>query len=101
VRWDAVDDESAKATIVDGPLSLTLLFRFDKAGLIASFFAEARAAMVGREEVMLPWEGRWSDYRSHDGMLVPFAGEVAWLRPEGRKPYFVGTVKALTLEFSP
>ena len=101
VRWDAVDDESAKATIVDGPLSLTLLFRFDKAGLIASFFAEARSAMVGKEEVMLPWEGRWSDYRSHDGMSVPFAGEVAWLRPEGRKPYFLGTVKTLAHEYAP
>jgi hypothetical protein len=50
---------------------------------------------------MLPWEGRWSDYRPCDGVLVPFAGEVAWLRPEGRKLYFVGTVKTLTHEYAP
>ncbi len=101
VRWEAVDDASAKATIVDGPLSLTLLFRFNEAGLIASFLAEARAAMVGTKEVMLPWEGRWSDYQSRDGMLVPLAGEVAWIRPEGRKLYFMGTVKTLTYEYAP
>jgi hypothetical protein len=101
VRWEAVDDASAKATIVDGPLSLTLLFRFNEAGLMASFLAEARGAMAGKEEVMLPWEGRWSDYRSCDGMLVPFAGEVAWLRPEGRRMYFVGTVKSLAHEYAP
>ncbi len=100
VRWEAVDDGSAKATIVDGPLSLTLLFRFNEAGLMTSFLAEARAAMVGKEEVMLPWEGRWSDYRSRNGALVPFAGEVAWLRPDGRKLYFVGTVTAVAHEYA-
>ena len=99
VQWEAVDDASANATIVDGPLKLTLLFRFNDAGLIASFRAEARGAGVGKDMVMLPWEGHWSDYRTRDGMTVPFTGEVAWVRPEGRKPYFRGTVTSLTYEF--
>lgn len=101
VRWEAVDDRSANATIVDGPLTLTLPLRFNGAGLIDSFRAEASGAMVGKEMVMLPWEGRWSNYQTRDGMTVPFTGEVAWVRPEGRKPYFLGTVTSLTYEFSP
>jgi len=101
VRWEAYDDASANATIVDGPLTLTLLFRFNDAGLIDSFRAEARGAGVGKEMVMLPWEGNWSDYRARDGMTVPFTGEVAWLRPGGRRSYFHGTVTSLTYEFSP
>ena len=100
VRWAAVDDRSANATLVDGPLTLTLLFRFNDAGLIDSARAEARGAMVGKEMVMLPWEGRWSNYQERDGMIVPFIGEVAWLRPEGRKPYFLGTITSLTYEYS-
>ncbi|OIP14221.1 MAG: hypothetical protein AUK50_12045, partial [Comamonadaceae bacterium CG2_30_57_122] len=36
VRWQAVDDACANATLVDGPITLTLLFRFNDAGLIAS-----------------------------------------------------------------
>jgi hypothetical protein len=102
VRWEALDDCSANATIVDGALTLTLLFRFNDAGLIDSFRADARGgAMVGKEMVMLPWEGSLSNYQTRDGMTVPFNGEVAWMRPEGRKPYFVGTVTALTYEFAP
>lgn len=101
VRWEAVGDRSANATIVDGPLTLTLLFRFNDAGLIGSVRAEARGAMVGKEIVMLPWEGNWSNYQTRDGMTVPFTGEVAWVRPEGRRPYFIGTVTSLTYEFSP
>ena len=101
VRWEALDDRSANATIVDGPLTLTLLFRFNDTGLIDSFRAEARGAMVGKEMVMVPWEGSWSNYQTRDGMTVPFTGEVAWVRPEGRKSYFLGTVTSLTYEFSP
>ncbi|MFZ2161350.1 MAG: DUF6544 family protein [Sideroxyarcus sp.] len=99
VRWEAVDDRSANATIVDGPLTLTLLFRFNDAGLIDSFRAEARGGMVGKEMVMTPWEGSWSNYQTRDGMTVPFTGEVAWMRPDGRRSYFVGTVTALSYEF--
>lgn len=99
VRWEAVDDASANATITDGPLALTLLFRFDDTGLIASFRAEARGGMVGKDMVMAPWEGRWSNYQTRDGMTVPFTGEVAWMRPDGRKPYFHGTVTSLSYEF--
>ena len=103
VRWEAVDDGSARATIVDGPITLTLLIRFNDAGLIASLHAESRGAGVGKDGVMvmLPWDCGWSDYRPQDGMLIPRVGEVAWERPEGRKAYFVGHVKKLRYEFLP
>ncbi|EHR70966.1 hypothetical protein BurJ1DRAFT_2126 [Burkholderiales bacterium JOSHI_001] len=100
VRWEAVDEHAANATLVDGPLSLTLLFRFNEADLIAWFRAEARGAMVGDKIVMAPWEGIWSNYQWRDGVRVPLTGEVAWMRPEGRKPYFIGTVTAMAFEFS-
>ena len=67
VQWEGLDHASANATIVDGPLTLTLLFRFNEAGLIASVHAEARGAMVGRGRghaalelrlVQLPGAGR-------------------------------------------
>jgi len=101
VRWEAVDDHSANATMVDGPLGLTLLFRFNDVGLIGSFRAEARGGMVGSEMVMAPWEGIWSNYQARDGVQVPSTGEVAWMRPEGRKPYFIGMVTSRTFEFAP
>jgi hypothetical protein len=101
VRWEAVDDRSANATMVDGAFSLTLLFRFDDAGLIESFRAEARGGMVGKVMVQAPWEGRFSNYQTRDGMSVPFAGEVAWMRPEGRKTYFKGAVTQLSYEVAP
>lgn len=103
VRWEAVDDASARATITDGPITLTLLFRFNDAGLIASVRAEARGAGAGKDGVMvmLPWDCAFSDYQPQGGMLIPMAGEAAWVRPEGRKVYFVGHVKTLSHELLP
>lgn len=100
VRWDAVDERSARARLVDGALSLTLLFRFDEQGLIESVRAEARGRTVAKSLVMTPWEGRWSDYQVRDGMRVPTAGEVAWLAPQGRKPYWRGTITSLQYEYA-
>ena len=103
VRWQAVDDASADATIVDGPITLTLRFRFNEAGLIASVHAESRGAGAGKDGamVMLPWDCGLSDYRPRGGMLIPMTGEAAWVRPEGRKVYFVGHIKKLSHEFLP
>jgi hypothetical protein len=100
VHWEAVSEHSARATVVDGPLSLSLLFRFNDVGLIGSFRAEARGSMAGKTMVMAPWEGNWSNYQTHKGMKIPYTGEVAWMRLEGRRLYFVGTVTALAVEFS-
>ncbi len=103
VRWEAEDDASARATIVDCPITLTLLFRFNDAGLIASVHAESRGAGVGKDGVMvmLPWDCALSDYQPQGGMQIPMTGEAAWVRPEGRKVYFVGHVKKLSYEFLP
>ena len=101
VLWEAVDEHSAHATIRDGTLTLTLLFRFNSAGLIESARAQARGAGVGQKMVMLPWEGLWSHYQRRHGMLLPMQGEAAWLLPEGRKGYFKGTVTQLALEWRP
>ena len=62
VRWQAVDDASANATIVDGPITLTLRFRFNEAGLISSVRAESRGAGVGKDLVRLPWDCGLSNY---------------------------------------
>jgi hypothetical protein len=41
VRWEAVDGTSARATLTDGKLAVTLLFRFNPDGLIDSIRAES------------------------------------------------------------
>lgn len=99
VLWDTVDDHSARATLKDGDLTLTLLFRFNKDGLIDTVRAEARGRTVGGTVVPTPWQGRFWNYAIRDGMRVPLDGEVAWMLPEGAKPYWRGRITKLRYEF--
>jgi hypothetical protein len=104
VHWQAVDEQSARATLTDGARSLTLTFAFNAQGLIETVRADARGRTVGENIVMRPWEGRWSNYQEREGMRVPLTGEVAWLLPPdegGRKPYWRGTIQSLAYEFAP
>ena len=98
-RWEVVDANSAEVTLDDGATQATLLFTFDSAGLVESASAEARGAAVGKTVVMMPREGRWANYRSCDGVQVPTEGEAAWLTPQGRKPYWRGSVDAISYEY--
>lgn len=100
VQWAAVDDSSAQATLKDGETTVTLLFRFDAGGLIESVRAEARGRAVAGETIPTPWEGRWRNYERRSGMLVPLDGEVAWILPEGPKPYWRGHITKIDFEFT-
>jgi hypothetical protein len=100
VRWEAVDEQSARATLADGPVAPALTFRFDADGLIASAQADARGRTVGARVVPTPWVGRWSGYEQRHGMRIPTRGEVTWRLPDGEKPYWRGSVTALRYEFA-
>jgi len=100
VRWEPMDDRSARATLIDGSLSLTMTFSFEPDGTMRSARAQARGRTVGGKIVMTPWEGRWSNVEVRDGVHVPMTGEVAWLTPQGRKPYWRGTITSLSYEFA-
>ena len=100
VTWTAIDDRSSLATLIDGDVTVSLTFRFGDDDLIASVRAEARDRTLGGQLVATPWEGYWSDYRREAGMMVPMAGEVAWILPEGPKAYWRGRITALDYRFA-
>ena len=101
VRWSALDDRSASATLVDEALSVTLRFTFLPDGPIDTVDAAARARMVGGTLVHAPWHGRFWNYEEHDGIRVPMDGEVSWLLPDGPKPYWRGRTTGIGFAFAP
>jgi hypothetical protein len=78
--------------------SLALIGAWRWQGLIATVRAEARGRTVGDRVIPTPWEGRWSNYQIILGMKVPMTGEVAWILPAGDKPYWRGTITAMTVD---
>lgn len=100
VHWQAVDETSAQATLRDGETTVTMLFRFNNDDLIESVRAEARGRTVAGSVIPTPWEGRWSNYELRDQIRIPREGEVAWILPEGPKPYWRGHITNLSYEFA-
>jgi hypothetical protein len=97
VRWEAIDDTSARATLTDGATTVSLVFQFNAEGAIATMRAEARY----RDKLTaMPWGGRFWEYSVHNGMLIPLEGEVGWVYPEGTRLYFKGRVTEINYEFA-
>jgi hypothetical protein len=104
VQWQGVDERSARATLVDGPITLTLMFSFGADGMINTVRADARGLTRNGQIVMRPWEGQFSNYQTQQGMRIPMQGEVAWLLPDaegGRKAYWRGNTASIRYEFAP
>jgi hypothetical protein len=99
VVWTGVDEHSANATLIDGNHTITLLFRFDAAGLIIWALAAARNHGIGADAVAMPWQGRFWSYATRDGVLIPLKAEVEWLTPAGPKPYCRIKLSNVTYEF--
>jgi len=91
LQWSAVDDGTARATLTHHGLSAWVDFHFGATGEIVGISAK-RYRDVRGTPVMTPWVGRFWDYVRVDRMMVPSRGEIAWVLPEGRSPYWRGQI---------
>jgi hypothetical protein len=97
VRWEAIDNTSARATLNDAQTTVSLVFRFNAEGTIETMRAEARC----RDKLTaMPWSGRFWNYSTRDGMLIPLQGEVGWEYPDGLRLYYKGKVTEINFEFA-
>ena len=101
VVWQAVDAHSADAVFTDAGITVKIRFGFGSDGLIESVLAAERGRLVGDKITQAPWQGRYSNYAERSGMQVPLDAEIAWLLPEGFKPYYRGLMTTVKYEFAP
>lgn len=87
MRWTPIDDSTARATLVDAGLTVSMDAHFGPGSEITRITAQRYRDVNGRA-VLTPFEGRFADYRPVDGMMIPTRIEGTWLLPEGPHPYF-------------
>ena len=100
VRWEAIDDNSARGTMTDGKTTVSIVFEFNAEGTIDTFRADARYGTFGGKLSAMPWVGRLREYTMQDGMYIPLYGEVGWERPTGTWLYFKGEITEIEYEFA-
>ncbi len=99
VKWSAIDENRALATLTDSGITVSLEFRFNQAGEITSVFAPSRYREANGKYEKAPWEGHHRNYKEKEGMRVPTEGEVEWHLPDGKFPYWKGTIVETTYGF--
>ena len=75
LRWSAIDNNMACATLTATDVTASLLFRFGATGEVVGIFTPGRWESYGGRYVQKPWEGRFRDYVTVQGMRVPKHGE--------------------------
>ena len=78
LRWDAVDDRRAVATLTEAGVTVSLEFRFADTGEVKGIYTPARWGRFGGGYEQVPWEGRFRAYEECQGMRIPAEGEVGW-----------------------
>ena len=100
ITWTAIDDSSARASITTAGTTVSLDFRFGADGLVKSVYTPARFRSEGGKFVPRAWTGTFNRYEERRRVLVPIKGEVAWELPEGRLPYWRGTVVRVDYDYA-
>jgi hypothetical protein len=89
VRWEAIDENSARALISDSGVTVSMEVRFGSRGEIIEIAALRHRDMDG-EQVLTPWRGSFGAYQRVDGMMVPARGQVGWIIDGTWLPYWRG-----------
>lgn len=99
VEWTAIDDSTARASLEDHGVRVSVEVHFAPTGEMVRLTA-VRERDVNGTSVPTPWEAQHSrELLTVDGMKIPASGEVAWLLSEGRHTYWRGRVVEARFDF--
>lgn len=89
IHWRAINEESARVSLTDGPTTVFLDFTFGPEGEIVRASARRHRAVNGAM-MLTPWLCHYREYQRVGGMMIPTLGEVEWILPDGPSPYWRG-----------
>lgn len=102
VDWAPIDERSARATLVDGSTTASLVFTFNENNEVVRVSGRRPFTNADGSSEYRSWTGYWDDYVTHDGMRVPTRGEVAWVHPEdGEVRYWRGEIVSIEYNVRP
>lgn len=93
IRWRDEGGARLIAGAGAGVTAVEVVLTLDGDGRIGEAFAPDRGALVDGVTFLKPWRGAFSNYRLHNGVWLPFFGEVSWGGPEGEWVYWQGDMK--------
>jgi len=84
ITWTAIDLSSAKATMIDGGITVEAIFSFDQQGRITTMTALRENDAKGQR---LPWSTPLTAYGEFGDIRIPTEGTGVWQYEMGEFPY--------------
>ncbi|KAK9809546.1 hypothetical protein WJX73_000307 [Symbiochloris irregularis] len=79
LRWEPLNDDSARATLVHGGLCVSAVFHFNARGQVVRLTTADRPRRLDDGTVAEDaWTGYYRDYQERGGMQLPMEAEYAW-----------------------
>lgn len=94
--WTVEGPRTISVATGQGAARAVFTFDLDAEGRIAGGHAAARDYVVGHRTETRPWRGRFWDYQTVEGRLIPLQGEVAWVLDAGDFVYWRGEILTWT-----
>ena len=94
LQWQAVDDSSATATLIDADNTVSMTFHFNEANEIVRATAQ-RFRLVGDQQVLSTWNGYYTNYQRRDGFMIPTEAWVSWGDGDDEWQYWRGRVDSI------
>jgi hypothetical protein len=92
LRWREDGPDQLAVSAGSGETAAEVMLNLDSEGRIAGAFTPDRPRSATAPFLPTPWRGRFSDYRHHDKMWLPFAGEVTWEIDGKEEVYWQGRI---------
>jgi hypothetical protein len=93
LRWEPIDNDSAKVIFTDKNLTVDGIFYFNEEGQITQFKTKRY-----KDKTLENFTGYCGDYRTVDGMKVPFYLEATWNLESGDFCY--AKFKVIKIEYN-
>ena len=93
IKWEAIDSNSAKATLTYNDINVSGIFTFNDKGEMISFYTEDRySAEKDGTYKQIPWSAIINSYYEKDGMKFPCNLKAIWHYESGDFEYFKGEI---------
>lgn len=87
IRWEAIDDISAKAFFTNGAITISALLLFNKRGELVNFISDDRYALSAGKLERYRFSTPVSNYKWYGGYRLASKGEAVWHYPDGPFTY--------------
>jgi hypothetical protein len=101
LRWRDDGPDTLAVSAGAGETASEVMLSLDSDGRIAGGFAPDRPRSATAPFLPTPWRGRFSDYRLHSDLWLPFAGEAAWEIDGKGVLYWQGRIELWEWQSSP